>query len=78
MSKKPVLRVFNGGPAPDVLEAIASAKVVLRRKDLRAVALITVDCNGVGTLYGGALSGHYHHLVSGAEILKQRVMRDAQ
>lgn len=75
---KRVFRLANCGPAPDVLEAIASAKSVLRRHDLLAVALITVDCNGVGTLYGGSDSGHYHHLISGVETLKRRIMTDAE
>jgi len=70
------IKLITCGPGPNAAEGIAAAKRVLRRNDLRAVALITVDANGVGTLYGGASEGFYHHLISGAEMLKKRVMDD--
>ena len=71
-----VVKLAPVGPGPNALEGIASAKAILRRHDIRAVALITVTSDGVGTLYGGASEGFYHHLVSGAEMLKKRVMED--
>lgn len=71
-------RLVTRGPGPDAARAIASAKSALRRHDLRAVVLITVSSDGVGTLYGGAEEGFFHHLVSGTEMAKRRIIKDAE
>ena len=76
--KKPRLTVIEWSTPRSTAEAIASAKRVLRRNDLQAVALIVVSHNGVGTLYGGHHEGFYHNLVSGTEHLKARMMKDAE
>jgi hypothetical protein len=73
---KRVIRIVEGGAGPTAATAIAMAKSVLRREDLRAVALITVSRDGVGTLYGGADEGHFHQLISGCEQMKRRIMDD--
>jgi hypothetical protein len=68
-----IVRLVKAGPGPQAAEAIANAKRILRRDDIRALAVVFVGPNGnVGTLYGGHREGHYHQLRSGVDELRER------
>ena len=69
-----IIRLVPAGPGPNAAEAIANAKRMLRRDDIRAVAVVFVGPNGsVGTLYGGHREGNFHQLRSGVEELRKRL-----
>jgi hypothetical protein len=60
------LRVIEGSPQRDVLEAIAETKRRLRRGDVRALAVVLVSPGGeVSTVIAGTKGGNYHQLASG-------------
>lgn len=77
--RRKVLKFTDGGQGPGCAEALANIKRCIRSSDVRAVAFVVVNSQGVASLYGGHDDGKgfYWALRSGVENLRYRMDKAA-
>lgn len=72
------LRTINGGPSRDVLRMRNQVIGMLRKQDIRGIAVVIVKpCGEVGTAFSGHKDGCFHQLNSGISILRQRFDKES-